>query len=87
MTEARLANYFRQPRFLFTRAPYLAPNPAPGYRNRDTGAPNGVGDRGYSWSSTASNTYGMSLSLHVTWLHPYGAYGRSYGYQLRCLSE
>ncbi|WP_299457633.1 hypothetical protein [uncultured Rikenella sp.] len=59
---------------------------APGYRHRDTGALNNVGNNGYSWSSTVSGTNGMNLNFNVTWLNPSNANNRAYGFQLRCLS-
>ena len=63
---------------------------APGYRHYISGEPGGVGYYGYSWASTTSGVSGangMGLGFCVTWLSPSGAYGRSHGFQLRCLSE
>ncbi len=65
--------------------------PAPGYRHRDTGAQNGIGNYGFSWSSTSYDSgdhyRGMDLDFNATGLNPnYAAY-RAYGNQLRCLSE
>ncbi len=61
---------------------------APGYRsNGNAGTLGGVGNYGYNWTSMVNGTNGMNLSFHVTWLNPGGAYYRSYGYLLRCLSE
>ncbi|WP_294600817.1 hypothetical protein [uncultured Rikenella sp.] len=65
----------------------LAWYPAPGYRNRDTGALGRVGYGGYSWSSTVSGSNGMHLDFYVTWLNPSYANYRAYGFLLRCLSE
>ncbi len=59
---------------------------APGYRHRDTGALNNVGNNGYSWSSAVSGTNGMNLNFNATWLNPSNANNRGYGLQLRCLS-
>ncbi len=61
--------------------------PAPGYRRRDTGGLKYVGSRGYSWVSTLSGTNGMNFFFSVTALHPSYTTYRSYGLQLRCLSE
>ncbi|WP_294600056.1 hypothetical protein [uncultured Rikenella sp.] len=60
---------------------------APGFRERANGGLVGVGESGYSWSSTVSGTLGMNLGLSVAWLSPCGANGCAYGFQLRCLSE
>ncbi|WP_304708384.1 hypothetical protein [uncultured Rikenella sp.] len=46
-----------------------------------------VGNDGYCWASTLSETYGMILGFSVTWLAPCGVYHRAVGFQLRCLSE
>ncbi|WP_294597877.1 hypothetical protein [uncultured Rikenella sp.] len=42
---------------------------------------------GYSWSSAASDINGLDLYFGVGWLYPSSTYYRSYGFQLRCLSE
>ena len=60
---------------------------APGYRYRDTGALGSVGSSGCNWASTVSSIHGMYLGFDVTNLGPSSAYSRSYGFQLRCLSE
>ncbi len=65
----------------------LAWYPAPGYRHPTSGAPGGVGNDGYSWSSTVSGTNGMNLHFYVTGLNPSYALSRGFGLQLRCLSE
>ncbi|WP_304708326.1 hypothetical protein [uncultured Rikenella sp.] len=47
----------------------------------------GIGNVGYSWSSSVNGTNGMYLSFYTTWLNPSLAHNRSYSFQLRCLSE
>ena len=65
--------------------------PAPGFRDagfyEHSGALYHVGNDGYCWSSTLSETYGMILGFSVTWLAPCGVYHRAVGFQLRYLSE
>ncbi|WP_304708320.1 hypothetical protein [uncultured Rikenella sp.] len=61
--------------------------PAPGYRRRDTGALLSVGNDGYSWTSTVTDTDGMRLGFSVTWFDSSSTGSRAYGFQLRCLSE
>ncbi|WP_300728197.1 hypothetical protein [uncultured Rikenella sp.] len=46
-----------------------------------------VGNDGYRWSSTANDTNSIYLGFGATWLDPSRANYRSYGFQLRCLSE
>ena len=60
---------------------------APGYRWSISGVPGGVGNDGFSYSSSVSGILGMTMSFYVTWLGPSSADGRAYGLQLRCLSE
>ncbi len=62
-------------------------NPAPGFRNYAEGDLTDVGNRGYSWSSTANNTNGMYLDFSATVLYPSYANFHAHGFQLRCLSE
>ncbi|WP_300829043.1 hypothetical protein [uncultured Rikenella sp.] len=65
--------------------------PAPGFRdagsNGRLGAPAGVGDGGYSWSSSFSGTSGVFLTFSTQYLGPSHAHNRGHGFQLRCLSE
>ncbi len=58
-----------------------------GFRHRDTGVPGGVGNGGFSWSSTVSGTHGVFLDFYSTWLNPSNAYYRAHGLQVRCLQE
>jgi len=64
---------------------------APGFREYGRtsyeGIARNVGHGGYSWSSTASDTYGVFLDFHVTWLYPSYMNYRAYGFPLRYLSE
>ncbi|WP_294596466.1 hypothetical protein [uncultured Rikenella sp.] len=65
--------------------------PAPGFRHRDTGALNYVGSYGYSWSSTSYGSgdhyRGMYLNFGTVGISTSYADYRSFGFQLRCLSE
>ncbi|WP_300729432.1 hypothetical protein [uncultured Rikenella sp.] len=60
---------------------------APGYRVAGSGEAANVSSFGYCWSSATSDTFGKRLGFSATWLDPCDAYGRGYGFQLRCLSE
>ena len=60
---------------------------APGYRYHTSGELVSGGRSGYSWSSAASGSNGMDLDFGAAWLNPHGAPYRTYGFQLRCLSE
>ena len=60
---------------------------APGYRYHTSGELVSGGRSGYSWSSSASGSNGMDLDFGAAWLNPHGAPYRTYGFQLRCLSE
>ena len=66
---------------------YDQQHPAPGYRHRDTGSANYVGHTGYSWSSAVDNIDGVHLHFYIIWLSPCNTSSRSYGFQLRCLSQ
>ncbi|WP_300681709.1 hypothetical protein [uncultured Rikenella sp.] len=46
-----------------------------------------IGNSGFSWTFSASNTRSLDLYLNVTWLDPSSSGYRGYGFQLRCLSE
>ncbi|WP_300400756.1 hypothetical protein [uncultured Rikenella sp.] len=61
--------------------------PAPGYRYADSGDPVTVGCRASLWMASIYNTDGRHLHFSTTWLYPNSAYGRGFGFQLRCLSE
>ncbi len=69
----------------------LAWYPAPGFRDVGTngrlGDLVGVGNNGFSYSSSVSGSYGVYLGFRVTNLYPSLASSRGYGFQLRCLSE
>ncbi|WP_300726508.1 hypothetical protein [uncultured Rikenella sp.] len=60
---------------------------APGFRARDTGALNGVGNYGYSYASTPGGTNSLFMWFNAQHLDPCDTYYRAYGRQLRCLSE
>ncbi len=62
-------------------------HPAPGFRNHGEGVARSIGNVGYSWSSPASSTLGMSLGFGTTWLYPNYVGNSAFGFQLRCLSE
>ncbi|WP_297829319.1 hypothetical protein [uncultured Rikenella sp.] len=67
-------------------------NPAPGFRGYDAnyeGIARYVGFNGYSWSS-APRTDDITvqyLAFSAQYLYPSNTNGRTYGFQLRCLSE
>ncbi len=64
---------------------------APGHRLDASGALGGVGNHGYSWSSTSYGSgdhyRGMYLYFNATALYLNNAFGCGYGFPLRCLSE
>ncbi len=60
---------------------------SPGYRWYPDGALGGVGNNGYSWSSSVSGTNGMNLDFNATWLNPSNANNRAHGFQVRCLQH
>ena len=65
--------------------------PAAGYRDRvGTGALLAVGAYGYVWSSStfaSGNIVAGNMDFNATWVRPLGAYGRSYGFSVRCVQE
>ncbi|WP_294594613.1 hypothetical protein [uncultured Rikenella sp.] len=61
--------------------------PAPGNRGGYEGALHDVGNLGYGWSSTVGGTNGVNLVFGVPWVVPGYLDHRTYGFQLRCLSE
>ncbi|WP_294594346.1 hypothetical protein [uncultured Rikenella sp.] len=60
---------------------------APGYRWPISGVPGGVGNDGFSYSSSVSGILGMTMSFYVTSFTPSYSFNRAAGRQLRCLSE
>ncbi|WP_297628347.1 hypothetical protein [uncultured Rikenella sp.] len=61
--------------------------PAPGFRYYATGELGGVGNNGYSWSSTVRGNGGMDLNFLSQYISLNAANGFAHGFQLRCLSE
>jgi len=61
--------------------------PAPGNRHANWGTMTGVGDIGFSQSSTINDIRGHHLLIGVNRLNPSYTDPRAYGLQLRCLSE
>ena len=67
--------------------------PAPGFRDAGGrgvsagGTLSGVGGYGYSWSSSASDSYDYYLDFNYSRIVPNGNNNRAYGFQLRCLQE
>ena len=59
----------------------------PGYRDYGEGRPSSIGKSGYSWIATTNDIGGMYLDFGTQHLNPNGTPPRSYGHQLRCLSE
>ncbi|WP_300730578.1 hypothetical protein [uncultured Rikenella sp.] len=62
-------------------------NPAPGFRNAGSGAPNSVGNHGFNYSSGTKSNSGLDLNFSATGLYPDATGNRGFGLQLRCLSE
>ncbi|WP_297831059.1 hypothetical protein [uncultured Rikenella sp.] len=60
---------------------------APGFRYYATGELGGVGNNGYSWSSTVRGNGGMDLNFLSQYISLNAANGFAHGFQLRCLSE
>ncbi|WP_300729158.1 hypothetical protein [uncultured Rikenella sp.] len=60
---------------------------APGLRNRHTGVLYSVGDEGSVWSASSDETNSIWLRFVMDAVQASYAYRRSYGFQLRCLSE
>ncbi|WP_297626806.1 hypothetical protein [uncultured Rikenella sp.] len=46
-----------------------------------------VGNHGFGWSSTTKEITSIYLDFQTATLRPNGADRRTYGFQLRCLSE
>ncbi|WP_294598895.1 hypothetical protein [uncultured Rikenella sp.] len=65
----------------------LAWYPAPGYRTYHSGALGLVGSNSYSWSATIREITGKGLGFDMIWLNAGAERNRTYGFQLRCLSE
>ncbi len=70
---------------------FFSSSPAPGNAGNDTGIPRSVGTYGYCWASSFCDADDHHRSLYLgfdtQYLGPCDAYYRSYGFQLRCLSE
>ena len=58
-----------------------------GHRGYGEGALWNVGNLGYSWSSSVSNTNGLYLGFSATWLITGNTNYRAFGFQVRCLQE
>ena len=65
--------------------------PVVGYRNRDSGALNAVGEHGYCWSASPVPSSGSAYELHFMFhgggVNPVDNYSRAYGYSVRCVKE
>ncbi len=67
--------------------------PAPGWRESgwrgvETGGKvYGVGNDGYSWSSTITGSGAHFLHFYYNGVSPQNSDGRAFGFQLRCLQE
>ena len=84
-----LSSYTARPECLFEYP--AAFYPAPGFRDSGYYGGSGtlyhVGGRGYSWSSTMTDTYAYYLALRYGGISPNNDYHRAHGFQLRCLQE
>ncbi|MDE6499205.1 MAG: hypothetical protein K2K83_00680 [Rikenella sp.] len=61
--------------------------PAPGYRHSGFGTLYGVGEHGFIWASSFTDTYTYRLHFLAGALYP-NDYGHcANGFQLRCLQE
>ena len=62
---------------------------APGYRYRNTGAPDNAGNEGSVWSASAAagSTTAWRLVFNATSMSSADALYRGNGFLLRCLSE
>ncbi|WP_300726132.1 hypothetical protein [uncultured Rikenella sp.] len=60
---------------------------APGYRRRDTGALLGCGNEGSAWAAATKETNGVYLRGVMNAAQPSYSDYRTFGFQLRCLSE
>ncbi len=59
---------------------------APGYRYHTSGIAVVIGNSGFGWSSTIGIN-GLALNFHSQSLNASHSGYRTYGFQLRCLSE
>ncbi|WP_299456495.1 hypothetical protein [uncultured Rikenella sp.] len=62
-------------------------HPAPGYRHTNSGTLVYIGCHGFSWSSATNDIDGAYLTFSTADLEPSFVNSRTYGFQLRCLSE
>ncbi|WP_299458027.1 hypothetical protein, partial [uncultured Rikenella sp.] len=62
-------------------------NPAPGFRHGASGVLGDIGGNSYNWSSAVSKINATYFYFSMIQLTPSNAAYRTYGFQLRCLSE
>ncbi|WP_297628318.1 hypothetical protein [uncultured Rikenella sp.] len=62
-------------------------SPAPGFRHGASGVLGDIGGNSYSWSSAVSKINATYFYFSMIQLTPSNAAYRTYGFQLRCLSE
>ncbi len=61
--------------------------PAPGFRAYQYGTLYSIGDYGYSWASSITDSNAHYLYFTPTGLNPQDYYYRALGLPLRCLQE
>ncbi len=61
--------------------------PAPGFRDSNSGVLGGVGNGGFSYSSSVSGIGGLNSNSYSQYLNTGHSDYRASGLQLRCLSE
>ncbi|WP_300828936.1 hypothetical protein [uncultured Rikenella sp.] len=61
--------------------------PAPGFRGSGEGAMDSAGEHGASWSSSTDDTSAQYIAYRTHYFNSSHSDRRSYGFQLRCLSE
>ena len=63
------------------------PRPAPGNRHPYYGTLSVVGYRGFSWSSSVTNSDTFRLYFHNEGIYPNDYGPRAHGFPVRCLQE
>ncbi len=61
--------------------------PAPGFWHFGTSVLSWIGNAGWHWASTTSNTYAFRMCPDYYRIQPSSADARAGGYQVRCLRE
>ena len=61
--------------------------PAAGYRSSGSGALNYLGNRGYYWSASATDTQAKRFFFYMSGVNPSSPYHRAIGFSVRCVQE